>query len=95
MKWTIVLSKISLSLAIMLESCCLVFTFICFSVPDWLQYDLNGYPVKLGLWDVCTSPLTYFSKFSCTSWKNYQLETPGKIILLLVIIFLEFCLFLK
>jgi len=78
MIWVSILSKISLSLAIFLAINSLVFSFICFSVPEWLQYDSNGFPIKLGLWDVCTSPITYFSKFSCISWKNYQLETPGK-----------------
>lgn len=78
MKWILILNKISLSLAIFFTIISLVLSFISLSVSNWLQYDFNGYPIKLGLWNICTSPLTYFSKFSCTSWTAYQMETPGK-----------------
>ena len=79
MSWFFTISNVSLYFALIANFNSLVFSLICFSVPDWLQYNSNGYPVKLGLWEICYSPISYFSKSSCYSWSNYQLETPGSI----------------
>ena len=70
-------SKISLVFAVVLILNSLVFSLICFSVPDWLQYNYNGYPVKIGLWKICFGPITYFGRYSCNYWTHSQLETPG------------------
>ena len=69
---------IPLSLAVILAINSFVLSWICLSVPDWLQYNSNGYPVKIGLWNVCIGPISFFSNYECTSWLKYPTKTPGK-----------------
>ena len=71
-------SKISSAVAVLLTINSFVFSWICFAVPDWLQYTSIGYPVRLGLWSVCIGPISYFSRYDCTPWSQYPTKIPGK-----------------
>lgn len=73
-----VFNRISFSLAFVLSVISLIFSWIGFSVPDWLTYSTANANKKFGLLAVCTqSKVSLSNGYSCVSWLSGSESVPG------------------